>query len=246
MMSSWVHRLGQWVFGQENWLFCLAQLNLRRMKGKGYEIAFRHFVSLLPLQGTILDVGANLGVMSSYLKKTNPDSHIIAFEPIPMHARVMHRMFNKFDLEEIQVFEMAVGNYEGVAQMNIPVENGILKHGLAHIKENEVINEGEKLYKVPIQRIDYLLATQEISHQVIGIKIDVENYELEVLKGAIETIKKYRPLLIIELWNDVKKDQCIQLMADLGYQVWILVDDKLVLYKGQDALDYFFIPSIQA
>ena len=189
MISSWLHRLGQWVFGQESWLFCLAQLNLRRMKGKGYELAFRHFVSLLPLQGTILDIGANLGVMSSYLKKTNPQWHIIAIEPIPMHTRVMQRMFNKIDHRDIKTLEMAVGNHEGVTQMQVPVENGILKHGLAHIKENELINEGAKLYQVPIQRIDYLLATQEISHQVIGIKIDVENYELEVLKGAIETIK---------------------------------------------------------
>lgn len=244
MALAWLHRWGQILLGQENWLFCLAQLNLRRMQGRGYEKPFRHFVSMLPAEGTVLDIGANLGVMSTYLKRTNPNWNIIAVEPIPLHVTVMKRLFNKFNLAQIGVLETAVGDYEGSVQMQIPIQSGVRKHGLAHIITDQVTNEHEKVYEVSIQSIDGLFATQALP-QIIGMKIDVENYELEVLKGAIQTIQKYRPLLMIELWNDQKKDVCIQLMQGLGYEVKVLEEDQLVSYNGQDALDYFFIPTTQ-
>lgn len=242
MRLSWLHRWGQWVFGQETWLFCLAQLNLRRMNGKRYESTFRHFVSMLPSQGTVLDIGANIGVMSVYLKRTNPSWNVIAIEPIPIHVNVMRRVFNKFSLTQIQIIETAVGDLDGKIQMQLPIQDGVVKHGLAHIKGHQASDENGQAYEVTIQRIDALITSQSIS-QIIGIKIDVENYELEVLKGAIQTIKKYQPILMIEMWNDAKKSACIQIMHDIGYEIKVLERGKLIPYKGQDMLDYFFIPS---
>ncbi|WP_104761814.1 FkbM family methyltransferase, partial [Helicobacter cetorum] len=48
------------------------------------------------------------------------------------------------------------------------------------------------------------------------IKIDVENHEIEMLEGALETLKKYRPIIFIETFEN-NKDRVFSILDSLGY-----------------------------
>lgn len=241
MFRLLLYRAGHFLLGREAWLLFVANLNLKRMSGKKYERAFRHFTTMLPSAGLVLDIGANLGVMSAYMAKKNAAWKIIAVEPIPLHVKVMKRFFVQQHIKTIAIIEKAVSDKPGKMQMQVPVANGMVQHGLASVTLHQLANTAEK-YEVATLTIDALMEMYG-TEQLAGIKIDVENHEWEVLNGALQTIRKYKPVLLVELWNDAKKKKCIELMLSLQYNIMVLNHSKtLVPYTGQDVLDYFFIP----
>ena len=60
------------------------------------------------------------------------------------------------------------------------------------------------------------------------IKIDTQGHELRVLKGAIETLKKNKPVVVFEINED--KDRCCDLLEGLGAERVILKNKCLMLY----------------
>lgn len=58
------------------------------------------------------------------------------------------------------------------------------------------------------------------------IKISVQGYEIEVLKGAVETIKKWKPTVFVEC-QDMEDEDIAEFMKDLGYKI---ADDDLTSY----------------
>ena len=51
------------------------------------------------------------------------------------------------------------------------------------------------------------------------MKIDVEGFEMDVLKGAIKTIKTHHPKIILEVHTKALKEQCIKFLSGFGYKV---------------------------
>lgn len=240
MIRAFIHKVGYVLLGRENWLYLLAQLNLRRMYLSNYEIAFKMFAKRLPQHGLVLDIGANLGVMSAYLAQQNSFWKILAIEPIPSHIKVMTRLFRKKRLMNIAVVEKALSNQNGFFDMKVPVRNGVLKHGLASLEIHKD-KIGEK-HQVQAITLDELMENYS-GEMLIGIKIDVENHEWEVLSGGIQTIRQHHPIIMAELWNDSKKERCLNVLTSLGYSaMYVNSKDELVSYQGEDVLDYIFIP----
>src|SRR5262249_10294616 len=69
---------------------------------------------------------------------------------------------------------------------------------------------------VPIIRLDDLDQVSSVSL----IKIDVEGMEQKVLRGATQTIRKYRPFLYVENDRPEKSENLIRYISSLGYQIW--------------------------
>ncbi|MGC9108327.1 MAG: FkbM family methyltransferase, partial [Infirmifilum sp.] len=70
---------------------------------------------------------------------------------------------------------------------------------------------------VKFTRLDQLVKALKLP-QVDIIKIDVEGHGLEVILGAIETIKKYRPIIFYEVHNHHEKNT-IEALSTLSYQI---------------------------
>lgn len=66
-----------------------------------------------------------------------------------------------------------------------------------------------------------------------------------MLQGGLQTIQKYQPIIMAELWNDLKKQQCLHLLTLLGYRVmYVNIQGQLVSYQGEDVIDYIFLPPL--
>jgi FkbM family methyltransferase len=138
---------------------------------------------------TFVDVGANVGFytrMASLL--VGESGRVFAFEPLPSAIRLLK--LNAAGLTNVIVETSAVGDRNGEADFCIRPE-GDTSSLLAGGKGSNV--------SVSITSLDVRLLELEAAPKSVDfIKIDVEGAELSVLRGAVKTIEKYRPIVYLE------------------------------------------------
>ncbi|HSR37283.1 MAG TPA: FkbM family methyltransferase [Phnomibacter sp.] len=246
-MKHQIKRLLQWLLGMDNYLLLFSWLSVKRTLNLGSDAELRHFSQVLSGQrGCIIDVGANIGNTTVPLAIWNTASTVHAFEPVPLNLNVLNKVIGLYRLQNIVVHNVALGESTGEINMVVPVEGRVLQQGLSHVVGTTESSHAEGLtYTVKMHRLDDIWAFSE-GNNVIGIKIDVENFELEFLKGASAVIRHYRPVVYCEIWNNHKKPITMALMASLGYQCYVFRNGKLEKDDGNDNLNYFFLPDTAA
>ncbi len=231
----------QQLFGLDRYLFVFARFSIFRLRYLGYDKPFHHFMQLIPAEGDILDIGANIGAMSVVLAQRFPQNQIHSFEPIPSNADALRSVKAFFALDNIQIHQTALGDAIGETSMLTPLVNGAVMHGLSHVWQGTRELPAAGTCTVPLTTLDVFQPIQQIG-KISAIKIDVENFEYYVLSGGRQLLQKHKPIVYAELWNDEKKTPCITLMQELGYTVKIYRNGSLADYRGEDALNYFFLP----
>lgn len=241
MLKNMIRRMAQQILGFDRYLFVFSVVNIFRIKTLKTEEAFRFFMRLIPPEGAILDIGANIGINTVILAQQFPRSVIHAFEPVKENFRALEKVTAYYRLNNLRLYQTALGETAGEAEMITPRHKGARMQGWSRMAEMDE-TPGEKCI-VPVQPLDLL---EDIKNEKItAIKIDVENFEYYVLKGAEQIIRKNKPVIFCELWNDERRIWCLDLLAGMGYDVMIYQNRQLVPYSGEDALDYFFIPQTQ-
>lgn len=241
MIKNIIRRIGQRVLGFDNYLFLFGRFSSLRMRRTEMGDEFRYFISLLPAQGTILDIGANIGIMSVLLAQNRPLATIYAFEPMPENLRALNRLTEFYRLKNVAVFPYAVGAENGWVDMVMPVKNHSRMQGLSHVIENENKTVSGHTVTVTMRRLDDVPAIQQAG-AVTGIKLDVENFEYYVLLGAESLLRRHQPVLYCELWNDERRSSCIRFLSQLGYIPKVFQGGALVDFCGQPAINFFFLP----
>lgn len=209
----------QKAMGLQTYLYVFALYKIRTLKSDKKENDFFTFLSLLKDgEGDVLDVGANLGIMTIHLAKELPNTTIHAFEPMPANATILKKIIAKFKVKTANIHEVAVGDSTGRAKMILPVQGATVMQGLSHVKHESITewNEGAEI-DVPLDKIDNILNGQKIQ----GIKIDVENFEYFALKGAERILTTHHPIIYAELWDNQNRQQCFDLLASYNYKVFV-------------------------
>ena len=130
---------------------------------------------------TFVDIGANKGQFSLIIHHLFPNSKIIAFEPLPSEFEILKKIFKK--KKNIKLFNCAVGKrnkYLNIFQTNKKDSSSFLKPArlqLNYFPETYV----KKIFKVKMVKLNSL---PRVFKKPVFLKIDVQGYELEVLKGA--------------------------------------------------------------
>ncbi len=242
-MKTLIKFVLQKLLGFKNYLFIFSLYIISTLKNNRKEGDFLYFLSLLPDHSTVLDIGANIGVMSVHLARKLPDSQILSFEPVPENLYTLRRLLKFFNLKNVKVFDFALGNYEGMAEIILPEYKHVKFHGLSHIEGVEGTESDRGIrYSVPMHRLDDISELQTPLKPVTGIKIDVENYEFNVLDGARNTINKYKPIIYAELWDNQNRTDCMKLLSDIGYGVFVIENGVLVKFEANrhQTQNFFF------
>jgi len=136
-----------------------------------------------------VDIGANIGYFSLLgASLVGPTGQVISFEPISYVADQLKMSVRANHYENVKINNMALGAKPSVMELEIMPGNV----GGSSLVKN--IRSGQT-ESVQVSTLDQELAYFE---DIRLIKIDVEGYEYEVLLGAQETIKKYKPTIILE------------------------------------------------
>ena len=235
----------QFTLGFERYLFIFSLFIIKTLRWNKNERDFIHFLQMIPDGGIVLDIGANIGVMSVWLGKKLKQSKIYAFEPIPQNVKTLKRVLRHFKIHNVTVIEKAVGNTHGSVQMVMPVLGKVKMQGLSHVMHETItdFNEGNR-YSAPIITIDSFENINTTGKSLTAIKLDVENFEYYVLDGAKETIQKHRPLIYTELWENTNRDNCFKFIRAHGYKVCVLVQHQLIEFDPSlhTTQNFFFIP----
>jgi len=232
----------QKTLGFDNYLKIFARFKVNTLKHDSKEGDFFVFMKLLKDEGTILDIGANLGIMTWHLLDHFKKAKIWAFEPIPDNLLVLKATTADVAENRLRIFNKALGNEKGRLKMVLPKVENVKMQGLSHVVHDSIteFNEGD-FYEVDVERLDNLV---EKDLQVSGIKIDVENFEYFVLKGGQEMIKKNKPIIYSELWDNENRYKCFEFLESLGYETHFRNGSGLKPLKGNSysGQNFFFIP----
>ena len=169
--------------------------------GVGYE--FKPFLSTMKQinkKNVALDIGAHVGIWSKRLAKEF--TKVIAFEPIPQHIECW-----KANMVERNVVLNKVAISDKVGTATMKYINYFTGMSTLHYNAEEMEIEFKKLTKEKViqEPINVSVETNTIDsydfNNVDFIKMDVEGHELEALKGAENTIRKFKPPIYIEIVN---------------------------------------------
>lgn len=131
---------------------------------------------------TVIDVGAYTGSLCFGVAKSVPDVRIYAFEPLPENFAKLQGLAKKINLT---AFNVAVGNEEGEKtfyQNSFSASSSALQMAKTHVEEFPQTEETREI-RVPFWRLDKHRDDFNLERSVLMV-LDVQGYELEVLKGA--------------------------------------------------------------
>lgn len=148
-----------------------------------------------------IDVGAHDGDTSVPFVETF--TKVYAFEPNPT-------TFDKIP-ENIYKYNFALADTAGYIDLVIPGNTKNPEHGSTSKRRNK--NWVGETFQVQMTTLDSFNFSD-----VDFIKIDVEQGELEVVKGAMLTIKKYKPTIMFENKRN-ENDLVIDILTDIGYTI---------------------------
>jgi FkbM family methyltransferase len=156
---------------------------------------------------TCLDIGANIGNHSNAFSKYF--ARVIAFEPNPMvHAVLLANTIGS----NIIAVPKGVSDAHG----DLCFEQDFANLGASRI----VKSDGSTMTKIKVVPLDDLIEEYALS-DVTFIKIDVENHELEALRGATRFVSKYRPIIAMEAFFAAVPErgkEIEDLLRDAGYK----------------------------
>lgn len=204
--------------GRQMWVWDSDSFYTQRLQAGPYQKQnLLHLRELCPNPRTILDIGMNIG-MNTWEYATFAE-RVIGFEPVPttyqvaidnINLNLQHQDSTKgwwknpdgtwaslLPTAHIQTENVALGPSSGTVEMHIKKNDGhnrVANDNYTTPSGKAVkVNTGYQRVSVPQKTLDsYNFENVDI------IKIDVEGYELEVLKGASQTIANNRPIVQVE------------------------------------------------
>lgn len=132
--------------------------------------------------GIVIDVGAHIGIYSIYVSEYA--ERVIAIEPETINFN--HLITNIQSKGNIYPFKIALGD-----------ENRKIKLFLHTSLGHSLLFPSNQFEEILVRKLDDVIEELEL-RKVDLIKIDTEGYELQVLKGAEKTIRKFKPKLVFD------------------------------------------------
>lgn len=156
-----------------------------------------------------LDVGAHKGVVTHMLTKRVGDSgKVIAFEPQKELFEWLRRMIPSFGFSNVSIESVALAEESGSRTL---YRAGVTKSGSLTEDEN---SHFESISVEAVTLDEYCEAND--FEKISFIKIDVDGFELQVLQGGEQALRKYLPILLVEI-SDKDLESVSLLLSDIGY-----------------------------
>ncbi|MEW4561613.1 FkbM family methyltransferase [Bremerella sp. JC770] len=171
-----------------------------------------------------IDVGANRGIYTYWLsKQVGPSGKVISFEPQPEMISGLEQLRDSFALTNTTFVNKALSSKED----SLTLYRDCVGSGGATLNGQ---SSDKPSISVDVIRLDDYLAQNSIGSQPISfIKADVEGHELDVFRGAEETLRQHKPILLFECHEaDAIKGNVFSFLKDLNYQGFFFRGSQMI------------------
>lgn len=170
--------------------------------GLFYELKLLKKIKSFNLKGCYVDIGANLGNHSIFFSMFTGCEKLVCFEPHPQIYPLLVKNLSRLNLNNVDIHNFAISDKEEELLMSEVV--------LGNCGSSRIENNGST--PVSCNTLDSF-GLKNVSL----IKIDTEGYEINVVKGAENTLKKHRPVIIAELASREQFEEFKSFVEPLGY-----------------------------
>jgi len=174
--------------------------------------------------GTIIDVGAHDGAFTVPFAAL-PGARVVAFEPLPTAFARLETALRASQSANITLHQAALGERAGTVMLEVAEVAGVAQEQWASIVKDYAAMRATDprigrvvRYEVPMLRLDDLALAD-----VTAMKVDAEGAEAEVLRGAAATLRRWRPILLVEIEERHRLGSTRDVPAFLGgfgYEGW--------------------------
>lgn len=178
----------------------------------------------------ILDIGANIGWYCLSLFKNVSNGQIIAFEPASRTFANLKSNISINNAKNVKLYNFAVSDEKKERFFYYyPTESGSSSFMDLHSDIKK------RIIRSKTKKIDDFIG--KIVPKVDFIKCDIEGAEIFAIKGALKTIKKNLPVLLVEMlrkWSakfEYHPNDIIKILSNIGYKCYFLRNGKLVEIK---------------
>ena len=173
----------------------------------------------------VIDVGANVGQFGIDIRRNGFSGQIVSFEPVNEVYKTLANTVGKH--KPWVAFQLGIGSAESIQDINVSGNDGLssslLKMGKVHMS-NFPKSLTVSSQKVSVSTLDKQLEVLGIDPGKILLKLDVQGYEAEVLKGAAKSLSKI-PLCFLEVSivplyeGEITLLPILNLLSESGHQV---------------------------
>jgi FkbM family methyltransferase len=169
---------------------------------------------------TCIDVGAHLGYYTIWMARlVGPAGLVVAFEPFPNNFRALEKNMVLNRLQNVKLEPLALADRSDWVSLTFAPEE---QFSATPSVSGYAVKGIKQQMQVPSRSLDdYLAALGRIPDLV---KIDVEEAELAVLRGASETLRSACPILLVEIhgWATPQSETIVSFLSEFGYQIHFL------------------------
>ena len=195
-----MHRYGRFVLGH---LYAQHRCNWNNRGGELHYIAQNYNPG-----GVYIDIGSNIGNHTLFFAGVLDADRVISFEPIDSYREHQYVNIGLNDLDSITVFPFAISNIRSIMTMTV-------SHPNSDNQTARVDQSGN--WRVEAVNLDSILEGENLG-SITLVKIDTDGYNLPVLEGAVQTLFRYYPDIIIENEATAEEQQDVDnFLRKLGY-----------------------------
>ena len=183
---------------------------------------------LLKPGDVVFDIGSNIGWYAINILLKHKGAVVYSFEPIKSSYHYLLNNLKLNNLDTAKVYNIGLSDKNEKVKFYFDIECAMAS-SMSNLREceNTVMEECDT------ERLDDFILSMPPLEKLDFIKCDVEGAELLVFKGAIETIKKYKPIVFSEILRKWSKkfgyhpNDIIELFQNIDYECYVTDKDKI-------------------
>jgi FkbM family methyltransferase len=179
------------------------------------EEGFSFLRQISPIGNSVaIDVGSNDGTSMTMIRKIHPKIPIHTFDPIVVPKNLPDR---------VSFHQIALSDQSSKLPLHIPTIGNETLTQYASSDQKKILTQlvGDFGISPRDVHFEYVESQSErldsLQLSPYFIKVDVEGHELEVIRGSIETIQTFKPILLIELQSLENYQQMRNLLQSMNY-----------------------------
>ena len=169
---------------------------------------------VLGANGTAVDVGAHIGTFTREMVRCAPDGHVIAVEPVAFRAADLARAW-----PTVQVMQGALSDENGNAKFAIATNQDAMSSLVVDRTRHNGVDLECELVEVEVWTLDHILDGRAAD----VVKIDAEDAEVAILRGASATLRSGTTVVIEHGARPVEEhEEMFSLLADAGLRLFTI------------------------